>query len=140
MPNDLLWPVAGTLIALLGLLVAEYRESLAGRWAFKPLASAGFIATGLVAGALDSAYGLLILSGLVLSMLGDILLIPQARTAFLAGLTAFLLGHIAYAGAFWVHGVAAWAVVVSAALLVALCLWLGQRYLPRISTSRARKP
>jgi len=136
--HEIFLPVAWTIMALAGLLVAEYRGSRAGKWLFKPAASAGFIATALVAGVLDSTYGLLILAGLALSLLGDVLLILRARTAFLAGLIAFLLGHVAYAGAFWVYGVALLAVLTSAMVLLIVCVWLGRRYLPRIETAMHR--
>ena len=38
-------------------------------------------------------------------MIGDVLLIPRdAKGAFLAGLVSFLLGHVAYTGAFALRG------------------------------------
>ena len=87
-----------------GLLVAEARGSQRGKWATKPLASAGFLAAALGAGAADGDYGRVVLAGLVLAMAGDLLLIPKSRAAFLAGLVAFLLGHVAFALAFLLRG------------------------------------
>jgi uncharacterized membrane protein YhhN len=95
-----------TLLAVGVLLFAEFRGLRAGVWIAKPVASSGFVAASLAAGALESAYGLSILSALLLCWLGDLLLIPKARAAFLAGLVSFLLGHIAFALAFVQWGVA----------------------------------
>ncbi len=48
---------------------------------------------------LTAAWGI-VLVGLVLSFAGDAFLLSRARPAFLAGLVAFLLAHVAYAAAF----------------------------------------
>ena len=95
-----------TLTAVGALLVAEFRGLRACVWIAKPLASSGFVALGLAAGALHSAYGRSILFALVLCWFGDVLLIPQARQAFLVGLVSFLLGHLAFAFAFAQRGIA----------------------------------
>jgi uncharacterized membrane protein YhhN len=129
--NLLIWPLA-TLLAVILLLVAEYRQSRLGRWLFKPLAAAGFVLTALAAGALETLYGKIILTGLVLSMAGDVLLIPRHRAAFLAGLVAFLLGHVAYGLAFVVHGVELLIVALAGVVLVLIGLGLARAYLPRI--------
>ncbi|MEO1252387.1 MAG: lysoplasmalogenase [Pseudomonadota bacterium] len=83
------------------LLYAERKERIRLKWLAKPAASAAFIAVG-VAG-LDGAVTLfdgLLIAGLVLCALGDGLLIPRREAFFLAGMGAFGLGHLAYAGAF----------------------------------------
>jgi len=95
-----------TLIAVGALLVAEFRGMRVGVWVAKPLASSGFVAAALAVGARSSAYGRSVLWALVLCWLGDVLLIPQARSAFLAGIVAFLLGHLAFAFAFAQRGLA----------------------------------
>jgi uncharacterized membrane protein YhhN len=88
-------------LAVAGLLVAERLESRAGVWVAKPLAGAGFVAVGLESGTLDSSFGQWILVGLILCWLGDALLIPaESPAAFRAGIASFLLGHLAYSGAF----------------------------------------
>jgi len=95
-----------TLIAVGALLVAEFRGVRAGVWVAKPLASSGFVAASLASGALASVYGRSVLIALLLCWLGDVLLIPQTRAAFLAGLVSFLLGHLAFAFAFAQRGLA----------------------------------
>lgn len=109
-------------LAVCGLLVAERRHSQRGKWVAKPLASAAFVATALASGALDDPYGMSVLAGLLLCLLGDVLLIPAgAAYAFRAGVFAFLAGHVAYCVAFLTTGVdATWLGV--AAVLLALVL------------------
>ena len=107
-----------TIVAVALLLHAESRGSRAGIWAWKPIASTGFVATALAAGATSTTYGTWVLAALVLSWWGDVLLIPRASRIFLLGIGSFLLGHLAFAGGFLSRGVAPLALVVTAALLV----------------------
>ena len=86
------------------LLVAEVRAWTIGKWVFKTLASTGFVGVGLVSGLTASGAGIAALVALLLCMTGDLLLIPQSRKTFLAGLIAFLLGHVAYVVAFFLQG------------------------------------
>ena len=97
-----------TIVALAGLLVAEYMENRLGIQLLKPLASTGFLAVAVAAGGLDGSaggaiapYGLFLLIGLVFSWWGDVFLIPDDRPRiFQAGILSFLLGHVAYGVAF----------------------------------------
>jgi uncharacterized membrane protein YhhN len=92
---------AATLVAVIGLLIAEYRGSRTGVWIAKPLASTGFIAVALAAGALETPYGVAVTVALVLCWVGDVFLIPKgAGTLFLVGLVSFLLGHVGFMLAF----------------------------------------
>jgi uncharacterized membrane protein YhhN len=70
----------------------------------KLIASTAFIALALRSGAMSSTYGRLILLGLALSWCGDMFLTGHSQTAFLGGLSAFLLAHVAYVSAFIAHG------------------------------------
>jgi uncharacterized membrane protein YhhN len=94
-----------TAAAVVGLLVAEYRKSQLGKWICKPIASAGFVAAAWARHALDTPYGKAVMAALVLSFLGDLLLIPKSKKIFQAGILSFLLGHVAFCYAFVVHGV-----------------------------------
>lgn len=119
----MLWIVALTAAATASLLAAEYRDWRPGVWLSKPLASTGFVALALAAGALtrtgDSSYGLLVLLALVLSWLGDVLLIPRtAPSVFRAGILSFLLGHLAFAAAFASRGLDVTAAATAAAFIV----------------------
>ena len=86
--------------AVAALLWAELKSSRLGVWLIKPFASTLFVITALLAGALASSYGRLILLGLLFSWLGDVFLIPKRQLFFIAGLGSFLLAHVAFSGAF----------------------------------------
>ena len=119
-----LW-IGVTAFFLIGLLVAEAREDQLVIWVCKPWASAGFVGAAVACGAWGSAYGRAILIALVLAWLGDVLLIPHRDGTFLAGLAAFLLGHLAFAVAFllrrpsllWTFAAAALLTVVALAVI-----------------------
>lgn len=96
-----MWPIWIASCAVIGLLVAERRQSPVGVWLTKPLAAACFLWAAWSWGAWDSRYGLLIFCGLSLCWVGDVLLIPKENALlFQAGIGAFLLGHVFYAVAF----------------------------------------
>jgi len=124
-----------TSASVAALLLAEARGSRTGVWLAKPLASVGFVALALACGAADTPYGRAVGVALGLSLAGDVLLIPQRRPGlFRAGILAFLLGHLAFVGAFAVRGLAplpTCAAAAASALPAALLLrWLAPR-LPR---------
>jgi uncharacterized membrane protein YhhN len=99
-------PAAGvTLAAVAMVLVGEARDHAGLRRVFKPLASAGFLAAALRAGAAAHPYGQALLVALALSWWGDVFLLSDARRWFLAGLAAFLLAHVGFGVAFVVRGV-----------------------------------
>ncbi len=89
-------------VLLGGLLYAEKRDSMAGRILTKPFLSALFVAVALTGPRTETGYFGLMLAGLVCCMAGDIFLIFFASPKlFLAGLVAFLTGHILYTAAFF---------------------------------------
>jgi uncharacterized membrane protein YhhN len=121
--------VAGTLAAFL------QTAGRAGYGALKMLAATGYLAFALTLGALNTTYGAAIFIALALSWLGDLFLIGEARAAFLAGLVAFLLAHVAYAAAFALGGLAPGAVAAGAAGMVIVAVvvlrWLRSGGLPQ---------
>ncbi len=118
-------------VAVAGLLAAERAESRTGKWATKPLAAAAFIAVAVAGGASEHPYGIAVLVGLVLSMGGDVLLIPPgAGPAFRAGTASFLLGHVAYCAAFLVRGVDLAAMAAAAVAVVAIAAVVLRRFAP----------
>jgi uncharacterized membrane protein YhhN len=125
-----------TVVAVAGLLFAQYRDARLGVWIAKPLASTGFIGAALAAGALGSTYGQAVLVALALCWLGDVLLIPRgASPVFRAGLVSFLLGHIAYGAAFILRGVDTGACVATAVILLFLAISVLRWLLPHVSGS-----
>ena len=81
------------------------------------------------------SYGQQLLIGLVLCLVGDVLLLGDSPRAFLAGLVAFLLGHVAYIAAFRRVPMAEpiWAGIILVALVVAFVLWA--RLIPTMQRS-----
>jgi uncharacterized membrane protein YhhN len=83
------------------LIYGEYRRNDAVRVAAKLVASAAFVALGfvLLPSTDDPAraqYAGTILGGLVFGAIGDAALLGKSSKAFMAGLVAFLFGHLAY--------------------------------------------
>jgi uncharacterized membrane protein YhhN len=123
------WFVFALAACVAALLVAEYRGSRAGVWLAKPAAAVCFVAAALAFGALDSSYGRVLLAGLVLSLCGDVLLIPHARPrVFQAGVAAFGLAHVAYAVAFGLRFASA-GLALLCAVAAGLVLWRVFRWL-----------
>jgi uncharacterized membrane protein YhhN len=127
-------PLLLCLVSVTGLVVADFKafhgsgHTAAGRYLCKPLAALAFIWLALAAGALDSVYGHWLLAGLLLCLCGDLFLMFDSDRSFLAGLLAFLVGHLLYAAAF-LHlplnpaGLALAALPISALLVLSL-RWL----------------
>ena len=117
--------VGAACIALVALLLADMSAPAAG---MKFIASSAFVALAIRGGALASIYGRLILTGLALSWCGDMFLIGASKSAFLGGLVAFLLAHVAYVGAFVEHGYERrwiWvAMVPVTAIAIGVFVWL----------------
>lgn len=129
---------AACVIAVARLVGAERAGLAPGRFLWKPLASAAFIAVPLLGGALgertvDDPVARWIIAGLCLGALGDVALMFDGKRGFLGGLAAFLFGHVAYVVAFaqliavghWTGGAMTVVViaVVAAAALVLRWLW-----------------
>jgi uncharacterized membrane protein YhhN len=87
-----------------GLLVAERRRAQVARAVCKLGASTAFVAFALSLGAPATTYGRLVLAALLLSWVGDALLLSSAERVFFGGLAAFLLAHVTYTVGFWLTG------------------------------------
>lgn len=126
-----LWHLALALALLVAALVsAELREHARVRAALKLLASLTFVAAGALFLPLHAMAGRWLMAGLVLSLVGDVALIPKGKKAlFLAGLGAFLAAHLCYVAAFiarghhGAHALAVGALVLAAGLALARWLW-----------------
>jgi uncharacterized membrane protein YhhN len=87
-------------VAVAALMLGEYLDNNRMRYTAKPLASLAFIAVGALAlsgNSTISEFELAILAGLILGAIGDMALLSEQ--GFLAGLVAFLFGHLAYVAA-----------------------------------------
>lgn len=135
----MMWILAGiTFAGVVAVLAAERTGRLGPQWVAKPLASAGFVAFAVIAmtavarDPVHETYARWIVAGTILSWAGDVLLIPKKTSrAFLLGLVAFLLAHVAYAGAFLALGApdarAWWVVLALATIAAAVLCWLWPR-------------
>mgnify|MGYP001824465599 CR=1 FL=1 len=121
-------PALLSLVSVAALVLSDYHNRRPGRYLFKPLAAAAFIWLALQLDALSRSYGTWMLVGLCLCMLGDLFLMPDNERWFLAGLVAFLCGHLVYAAAFVQLSFYPWGVAISAlpalVLLVQVLRWL----------------
>ena len=118
-----------TTSATAGLLFAEYRHHSVGRVVLKTTAALGFLGAALSQGVPRGDFSVWVTVGLALSVIGDIcLLVPTAGRAFLAGIGAFLLTHIAYFLGFWSLGIDALS-FCSAVAGLAPAAWVFHRWL-----------
>jgi len=132
---------AGTTLLLLGLallLVAEARGAKSLVFVAKPAASLGFLLVGSSGGA-NGAFRILLLLALVFCLVGDVALLGHSRRAFLAGLSSFLLGHLAFAAAFAVGGVSVSVLAVGLVLLAIPAIIVWRWLMPHVE-SRLRAP
>jgi uncharacterized membrane protein YhhN len=124
-----------TALGLAVLLFLSWKQSM---WApaAKALASVGFVALALTREAAASGYGRLILIGLIAGLAGDLLLEVRAAAGFLFGLGAFLVGHLAYTGAFALDrpdwGLLASAAVALSVFGVGVATWLKPQLPPKL--------
>jgi len=84
----------------------------------KPLTMVALIVAALAMGAADTVSGHRLLAGLVLALLGDVALLGGGERRFLAGLSAFLVGHLAYTAAFLPAGPQSLALALPGLVLV----------------------
>ena len=108
----LVWIVAYAVSGVLAIVCAE-RGWKRPEVVLKPLTT--LLLLGLV-GVPETRFAWLVGAGIVLSVIGDVALLGEGNRAFLVGLAAFLLAHVAYVIAF--IGVAAFSPVVALVALV----------------------
>lgn len=95
----------------------------------KPATLALLIATVVAAGALHHTAGGWLVLALVLGMIGDVALLDDTvEWRFVAGLAAFLVGHLAYVVCFLELGISRWFWIGGAVVLMALAT--GREVLP----------
>jgi uncharacterized membrane protein YhhN len=106
--QDFLWrtnPVNAAVVTaavclLIGLLFAEKKGQTDPILTFKTPLSALFVVAALIQPHAVPSYYHWVLAGLVWGLVGDVCLALKGKSAFRAGLVAFLLGHILYVVAF----------------------------------------
>ena len=106
----------------------------------KFVAASAYIGAALSMGAADTDYGRVLLIGMAFCWVGDLFLVSNhSRKLFLLGLGSFLLGHVAYIGAFAVRGISVPAVLV-AGVVMAVFAAIIMRWLKRSLDDRMRLP
>ena len=132
-------PIVLALVSVSLLVTCDFGGFTPGRYLFKPLAALMFIWLALIQGALSSDYGHWLLAGLLCCLLGDLFLMPDHAGSFLAGLVAFLTGHLLYTVAFIFLG-SNWQALLLGAVPALLLLGLSTRWLmPHVPTNM-KKP
>lgn len=127
------WPALVCALSASVLLFAEVTHRPTLGWVAKPLAALAFILQAVVAGALESTYGMLVFAALILSAIGDVCLLPRERpSVFKAGVLAFGLAHLVYAAAFVFSGAPGPIGWLSIAVAGAVALGSGRWLLPRV--------
>jgi len=108
--------------------IAVGAEARRAEYLLKPLAMVVLILAALeLDPSSDAARGALVV-GLVLSLVGDVLLMVPADL-FVPGLAAFLAAHVAYVVALWMLGVGLGGLLVGLAVVVLGALLVGRRIL-----------
>nr|HPQ44335.1 lysoplasmalogenase [Syntrophales bacterium] len=128
--------IIGAAVLLLIVLLYHIREDNQGKaLVVKAALSSLFVIAVLVQPYQMSGYYYLILAGLIFCLCGDVALALPQKGMFLAGLVAFLIGHVLYiVGFLRVTGIGQWAGVgslVIAATGVLVYFWL-RAYLGRM--------
>ncbi|MGD9561497.1 MAG: lysoplasmalogenase family protein [Pyrinomonadaceae bacterium] len=117
-------------------VLSRWKDKHSAACAAKAVASTSFVALAFANGALETSYGQAILAALLLSWLGDMLLLSPKHSFLLAGMAAFFAAHIAFMAAFgqkeidltWLGGALAATGVLSVLVIVWLWKYLGGVY------------
>ncbi len=124
----LAWVITGVLAVVDWWAVLRDRHRVE-RWA-KPAVMVGLGAVAVASGGLDTATGWWVLAALALGLVGDVFLLGGSPARFLGGLAAFLVGHLAWVGAFLATGLDAPGRGWVGAAIVVLALGAGHRIVP----------
>ena len=134
-----MWVLACSIGVIIALAGERYSRDLL-RAAGKLIAASAYIAAAWLAGAAETQYGQILLLGMVFCWMGDLFLVStRNRAFFLLGLASFLLGHVAYIGAFAARGVS-WLVTLGAGLAMVIFAWKVLRWLRPHLDSRMSRP
>lgn len=129
-----------TIAGVAAMLFADVSGRRWLEWIGKPSASLAFLALGLyTASGNDAATTQAFIAALAFSVVGDVALMGRTNASFLVGLSAFLLGHVAFVVAFLLRGVALSALALWA-VPAAVCAFGAWRWLGPHVEGRMRGP
>ena len=104
--------------------IAVWRRPSRSEAALKPLVLVLLVGAALLADPASDAQRWWFVAALVLSLAGDVFLLPQVDR-FVPGLASFLLAHVAYVAGFWQHDEGGTPLLlVPAALALAVVAWV----------------
>ena len=128
-------------VAVLAALVDWYavaRDVAARERIAKPAVMAALLAAAMLGDPQAHPVSLLLGAALGASLVGDLLLLPPVR--FRAGLTAFLIAHVAYLAAFLLGPLHAPAAAIGGVAGVVVLLLIGRPILRGATSARMRRP
>ena len=130
-------------VCYLGVVATLYGEFHSRSWIIatgKLVAATTYLALAWWIGAAESTYGRILLLGMAFCWLGDMLLVSfRSKRLFLLGLLSFLLGHVAYTGAFASRG-GSFSMMLAAGLVMTVFAWFVLRWLKPGLDARMRWP
>jgi uncharacterized membrane protein YhhN len=122
----------------IGDWIAKATESLRLEYVCKPATLAMLIVVAVSLDPTSDARRAWFVAALIFSLAGDVfLMLPSDR--FVAGLAAFLVGHLCYIAGFFFDGPAGVAIAVSAVIVVALLAPLALRILRALQSEPAMR-
>lgn len=125
--------VAWSVFALIALLnsYAVARADRRSEAVLKPAALLALTTVALAGGAGEDTVGWWLVAALLFGTVGDIALLEDSDSRFLIGLSAFLVGHLAYVACFLSLGIAGSGWTVAGAIALVAALVAGRTVLPR---------
>ncbi len=125
---------AAVCAAATGAMVwTEWSGAVVARGVFKTIAAGCFVGAAFTAGAWQAGPpGRWVVGALLLCTVGDLCLISSQKSWFLAGLVAFLVGHLGFVGAFLALGVAPGPCAVAAVALAAVAYGIWRWLAPHV--------
>jgi len=120
------------LISVLVFLASERINNQMGRWGGKMAASTIFVLFAVYLDAFESVHGQALMTALLCSWVGDLLLLPGKGKWFLYGLVSFLLAHIAFALCFIQRGIDTGQLLFPGAGVILLVLVISYWLLPHV--------
>jgi alkenylglycerophosphocholine/alkenylglycerophosphoethanolamine hydrolase len=117
-----------TLVVAVVDWIAVYRDQRAVEYVAKPLTMVVLIAAALAINPVDDAVRVAFVVALVFSLAGDVFLMLP-RNLFVAGLAAFLVGHLAYVVGLQLRGQSGLWFVIGLAVVLLAVVFIGARIL-----------
>lgn len=119
------WDAAIGCMAVTGLgvvaaLAAAHGDKRSAYAVAKAVASAGFVALAIAAGATGAAWSSLALAGIAVAATGDVVLAGHSKRSFVIGLSCFAVAYATYAVAFLLRGVDGRTLAVTAVIAAAV--------------------